>query len=59
MMLTFHVKYKSGATFTHEHFVRNETMLRYFFHQFMADPSVERVLTGIPWATIAQIDAGE
>ncbi len=47
MMLTFHVKYKSGATFTHDHYVKNEMMLRYFFHQFSKDPSVERVLTRV------------
>jgi len=46
-MLTFHVKYKSGATFTHEHFVKNEMMLRYFFHQFLRDSNVERVLTQV------------
>lgn len=46
-MLRFHVKYKSGATFTHDHYVKNDYMLRYFFHQFLRDPSVERVLTQV------------
>lgn len=46
-MITFHVKYKTGATFTYEHEIKNEVMLRYFINQFRHDPLVERVLVGL------------
>jgi len=52
MMLTFHVKYTSGATFTYVHEVKNQLMLRYLFNQFRGDPSVVRVLTEVSNATI-------
>jgi hypothetical protein len=52
MMLTFHVKYKNGATFTYMHEVKNKLMLRYLFNQFRRDENVVRVLTEVSNATI-------
>jgi hypothetical protein len=52
MMLTFHVKYRSGATFAYVHEVKNQLMLRYLFNQFRRDENVVRVLTEVSNATI-------
>jgi hypothetical protein len=52
MMLTFHVKYKSGATFTYMHNVKNPVLLNYLFNQFRRDPDVVRVLTEVTNAFI-------
>lgn len=45
--LTFHVKYKTGATFTYVHKIRNEIWLKYHIDQFRRDPNVVRVLTEV------------
>jgi hypothetical protein len=46
-MMTFYVKYKSGATFTQELKVIDVRWLNYYVRQFRQDPSVERVLVGV------------
>jgi len=46
-MMTFHVKYRSGATFTYVHEVKSNAMLNYLFSQFRRDLSVERVLAEV------------
>ena len=43
-MVTFHVKYISGATFTYVHKVPSAIWLKYYMDQFKKDPSVVRVL---------------
>lgn len=50
-MLTFHVRYKSGATFTYVHNVKNKVLLAYLFNQFRRDPDVVRVLTEVTYAS--------
>ena len=53
-MLIFHVKYKSGATFTQELRVNaknsdelNVTRLKYYMALFWNDPEVQRVLVRV------------
>lgn len=46
-MMKFHVRYKSGATFTYVHEVKSNAMLSYLISQFNRDLSVERVLVEV------------
>ena len=46
-MMTFYIKYKTGATFTYVHEVRNAIWLKYYMDQFYRDPSVVRVLAEV------------
>ena len=46
-MMTFYVRYKTGATFTHSYKIRNEVWLEYYVQQFRQDPMVERVLVEV------------
>lgn len=46
-MMTFHVKYKTGATFIHAYKITSEVWIKYYVQQFRQDPSVERVLVEV------------
>ena len=46
-MRTFHVRYKTGATFTYVREIKSKLWLEYYVRQFRQDPSVERVLVEV------------
>jgi hypothetical protein len=46
-MMTFHVRYKSGATFVKELKVIDQKWMDFYVRQFRQDPSVERVLVEV------------
>lgn len=46
-MLTFYVKYRSGATFVQKIKVTNDVWIKYYVRQFRQDQLVERVLVEV------------